>query len=114
MMSISKMLPTEARGPRRRRIPAGSGHIRPYTPVSSARLITHWFRSRAFKGIRTIGPRRVTGRHRQTRSDNLARLSSVVGWTGGVSLSPAPAPWLKLAADDTRETAPLKPGAQVV
>src|SRR3954463_5711590 len=31
------------------------GNTRPYTPVSSACLITHWSRSRAFGGIRTIG-----------------------------------------------------------
>src|SRR3954449_7328332 len=31
------------------------GNTRPYTPVSSACLITHWLRSRAFGGIRTIG-----------------------------------------------------------
>src|SRR6516225_3584281 len=31
------------------------GNTRPYTPVSNACLITHWSRSRAFGGIRTIG-----------------------------------------------------------
>src|SRR5205085_2539787 len=31
------------------------GNTRPYTPLSSACLITHWLRSRAFGGIRTIG-----------------------------------------------------------
>src|SRR5271156_4449341 len=31
------------------------GNTRPYTPVSSACLITHWLRSRALGGIRTIG-----------------------------------------------------------
>src|SRR5262249_33801795 len=31
------------------------GNTRPYTPVPSACLITHWLRSRAFGGIRTIG-----------------------------------------------------------
>src|SRR6266852_1711229 len=31
------------------------GNTRPYTPVSSACLMTHWSRSRAFGGIRTNG-----------------------------------------------------------
>src|SRR5690349_14029409 len=31
------------------------GNTRPYTPMSSACFITHWLRSRAFGGTRTIG-----------------------------------------------------------
>src|SRR6266446_9232799 len=63
------------------------GNTRPYTPVSSACLITHWLRSRAFGGIRTIG---TTSGCRLPFSAILLRFSSTLGDGTEADEDPAP------------------------